>query len=571
MLVCGSVAAQQAPDAGQLLRQQQTAPQPAAPRTAVPAVSAPASRTPMTALPGSTVRVRAVSFQVVGNTSIASSDLLPLVQEYVGRDLGLAELRAAAEKMAAYYRAQGYFLAQVILPQQDVSAGNITLRVIEGKLKQGDGAIAIKGADRVHPDTIRGFLRAPLPDSGALRQTDLERGILLLNDLPATSVTATVEPGADPETTGLTVTVKDAPLTRGYVSIDNIGNRYTGSWRAGLNLFVDSPTKRGDQITATAMTALNGHFDYLAAGYSTPLGYSGLRVGLNFSTLEYKSGKELANLNSVGDAESLRLWARYPIIRTRPTNLYLNASAEQRGVTSKVGGVATNDKKLNSFTVGLSADNIDAFFGGGVTSGSINFTSGDLNLDRIPGALGADQATARTQGSYTKTNFTLDRLQSLTETIVFQATLNGQIAGNNLDNAEKFSVGGPVGVRAYPAGEGLADTGLTLSLEARKVFIKGAKLAGIELGDIQVAGFYDYGRVLKQYRTLWPGATVGQNAYDLKGIGFGVNMGRARVWDLRIMVARTLGTNPNTSPLNGRMSDGTDYKTRAIVLANFHF
>ena len=49
---------------------------------------------------------------------------------------------------------------------------------------------------------------------------------------------------------------------------------------------------------------------------------------------------------------------------------------------------------------------------------------------------------------------------------LFSATA-GQLADKNLDTAEKFYLGGPGGVRAYPQGEATGDQGYRLSGELR--------------------------------------------------------------------------------------------------------
>ena len=50
--------------------------------------------------------------------------------------------------------------------------------------------------------------------------------------------------------------------------------------------------------------------------------------------------------------------------------------------------------------------------------------------------------------------------QRLTESWVLFGSVNAQFASKNLDSSERFSFGGPYGMRAYPIGEAPADAGV---------------------------------------------------------------------------------------------------------------
>ncbi|MFC0708151.1 ShlB/FhaC/HecB family hemolysin secretion/activation protein [Azorhizophilus paspali] len=78
-----------------------------------------------------------------------------------------------------------------------------------------------------------------------------------------------------------------------------------------------------------------------------------------------------------------------------------------------------------------------------------------------------DAATARTQGSFNKWNPAILRLQRLTEGLSFYIHLQAQLSDGNLDSAEKFWLGGPYGVHAYPQGEATGDHGWLANIELR--------------------------------------------------------------------------------------------------------
>ena len=92
------------------------------------------------------------------------------------------------------------------------------------------------------PDDRRGPSQELLLDG-------LERGLLLLNDLPGISAQAKLDPGSEPGTTRLSVDVTEGPLISGSAWADNFGNRYTGAERLNAQVNWNNPSGAGDQAS----------------------------------------------------------------------------------------------------------------------------------------------------------------------------------------------------------------------------------------------------------------------------------------------------------------------------------
>lgn len=574
LLFSSPVFAQQAPpslDAGQLLKQEQInklPPTPTEEEILFERPPAAAVKPAKSLADDSAVLVKFVRF--TGAVAVPESKLAELIQPSLNKTLSFTEIQGLASQLARYYRAQGYFLAQVLVPAQDISDGNLTFKVIEGRLSQRASRIAASGQKRTSTDRLTNTLLAPLTENAGLNESELERGILVLNDLPGIRSTVTVEPGEEPETARLLATVKEGPLFRGSVTLDNAGNRYTGAFRTGLNVYADNLTGQGDQAAIQASKAVNGDFAYGRLAYSRPVGYNGLILGLSAFSVDYTSGKELESLDAQGNAESFVFSAQYPLIRSRSSNLALSTSFENRSVSSQTLGIPVTDKRFDVSTLGLSGDYTDARMGGGISSAAVLLTHGRLDLDRLPGALAADQGIngSQTQGEYAKLNVNVTRLQSLTSITVGQLSLSGQYAKQNLDSGEKISLGGPSGLKAYPAGEALGDRGLVVGAEVRTVLAKSVELAGMQVGDIQFSAFYDAGRVTQFDQA--PATLSTPKSYHLRDVGVGFNIGSAGVYDMRIYLARALGDNPGAD-INGKDSNGRSSKTRLIVFTTIYF
>jgi hemolysin activation/secretion protein len=102
-------------------------------------------------------------------------------------------------------------------------------------------------------------------------------------------------------------------------------------------------------------------------------------------------------------------------------------------------------------------------------------------------------------------------------------------------SSERFSLGGPDGVRAYPTGEALGDIGYVFTAEYRYI-LPGVKIAN---ADISLSGFYDQGAIIINKDPLpATGNTVNdQNKRRLSGYGFGASLGKDSDFVLRMSAA----------------------------------
>jgi len=83
----------------------------------------------------SSQRVWVDGFVLEGNSAIPSTELLPLLDDLVHRQVSLGQLQAGAHRLTQHYRARGYPLARAYLPAQAIDqAGRIA--VLEGRYGQ---------------------------------------------------------------------------------------------------------------------------------------------------------------------------------------------------------------------------------------------------------------------------------------------------------------------------------------------------------------------------------------------------------------------------------------------------
>lgn len=510
------------------------------------------------------VKVKALSFKISGNTVFSEATLAALLNPFVGQDLDLAGLDEAAGVISQYYRSQGYFVARAYLPTQEIASGNLEIAVIEGRL----GAVKFNRGDTTRLSEARAqeLLAGASPIGAPIKEQNIERGLMLLNDLPGVEVKSTLTPGATPGTSDLVVETTEGPLLGGSVDLDTYGNKYTGVTRVGGTLNVNDPLGIGDQFVVRVLTSGRG-LNYGRLAYSAPVGNIGTKLGVAYSKMRYKLGRDFAPLNATGESTVTSIYAVQPVVRSRNSNLYGTATYDNKRLSDVQLGANVTDKRIGVFGFGLSGDLRDALGGGGLTVAGLNFSGGRLDLGGNVNYAANDAITARTAGSYTKANYNISRLQRLDDTWSLFAGLTGQGASKNLDSSEKFVLGG-LGVRAYPQGEASGDSGNLFNLEARYT------LGGFDFGNVQLVGFYDYGSI-RLHKTLWVGSQpVGlpnfPNSYHLAGAGFGINLFKEGDYSLRSSVAWKVGSNPGRDAL-GRDSDGESKSPRFWIQLSKQF
>jgi hemolysin activation/secretion protein len=518
--------AQQVPDAGRQL--QQIPPTPELPRTTPDLAITPPAAVAEEGPTGGTVNV--VRLQLTGNTLFSEADLIAASGFTPGAALTLSDLRRLAGAVSAYYHKNGYFLARAYLPAQEISAGSVTIAIIEGRY----GQIELRNRARVADGVARSVLKGLTPGD-PVAAAPLERRLLLLSDLPGVKVRSTLSPGAADGTSDLVVDLDPGRRVTGSIEADNGGNRYTGEYRLGGTVNINNPTGRGDLASFRALVS-NGGLLYGRAAYQMRVGNA--TIGAAYAHIEYELGREFRSLNADGSADLFSLFGSYPLVRSRRANLHGDVSLRASSFHDRVGVTSTvTDRSTRAATAGLRGDVQDSLGAGGWTVFSVDGTVGNLDID-TPAARALDAATARAQGGYGKVQLRVARLQTLTQALSLYGSVRGQFAFNNLDSSEQMSLGGPYGVRAYPEGEAYGDEGYVANMEVRLLL----PAAGLP-GQLQLAGFVDVGAVRIAKDPWFPGS----NSLHRSGYGASLSWARANDFMVTAAYARKLGSTPATS------------------------
>ncbi|RFC44524.1 MAG: Hemolysin activation/secretion protein [Verrucomicrobia bacterium] len=498
--------AQTPPDVGGVLQQMKRPPEPTQ-KSSTPVPKLPTAA-PQIAPGGVKVVVR--SFVFGGNESIGSEELNSILGDAFGKPADMATLGQLAFAVGEFYHTSGYPFARAYLPVQEVSSGVVRFEVQEGRY----GEVQAKGKNPFWVSQTQTFL-GPLKTGELIKSKRLERVTLMLDDLPGTKFVPVMHPGEEVGTGDLTVFEERGKLLSGQLGVDNYGNRYTGAYRLNTAVNINSPFLMGDQISLTSSVTDEALW-FGSANYALPLGGMGLRANAGFSHTQYELGSDFKSSNTTGTADIFSAGMSYQWVRSTNANLKLVLGYQHKELHEDVNGNITN-KRSETVPVSAEFELRDTFAGAGVTYGSVSFTQGALSLptDRLAGDFN------HTDGAFSKANIDVMRIQSLPLNFTLFGRAGGQLAGDNLDSSEKMSLGGASGVRAFPNGEALGDTGWMTQLELRKTLGKYTPYAFVDAGGIQVN----------------QSPTAGQdNTRNLGGAGVGLRYQRDK-WELNSSVA----------------------------------
>lgn len=490
-------------------------PEPQAPQQALPE---PQMRAP------SQTRFTLTAIKFVGNTRFTDGDLQTMVAYRIGQEVTLADLEDIAKRVTARYRDRGYFLAQAVVPVQEVEQGKVTINIVEGTL--GKVGIDVDPDAPIPAARVEKTLMKVLQPGQALNGPRYERAMLLLSDLPGIRPKSAVESGAEIGSTDLNVQVSRGEALGFVVEVDNHGTPESGRIRAGGTMRWASPSGHGDNLDLRVMVAEDAHTAFGRLAYELPVGYDGLRVGAGVARVQYELGGEFRALHATGTADIADVSATYPLIRQRGTNLFLRFGFDRKSLTDEFEAVDfETEKRIRGATAGWSFEHRDALFGGGYTSVNGVLYRGELDI-RDPVSEFIDQSPIgrRTQGYFTKFTVQATRLQALTQDLSLFLGVGVQLANRNLDSSEQLSLGGPRAVRAYSTNEALVDEGWIANLELR--YALNERVTPFLFYDA-AHGAFDHDR----------SPFVPENGKSLRGYGLGLSWARPGNWSFNATLA----------------------------------
>jgi hemolysin activation/secretion protein len=481
---------------------------------------------------------------VDGATALTSEALARTYQARIGDEVTLAQLYDIANAITQAYSRAGYALSFALVPAQQIDKGVVHIRVVEGFVEK----ITYENNDVSVPPVIAEGYADKLLHSRPLRTRDLERYLLLANDVPGYTVRAVFTKSSDPNAPiGATDLVFRVEYHRfqGALVVDDHAAPAFNVWRADANLYINSPSGSGEGIQLrTLRSLLDNSLSYYSVTASSPLDAEGTRTALALSYSKTKPS--VASVGSgvfTGTTWIGALDLDRPVVRSRDENLVLTGGIAAKFLDGDILGTPNSRDQLFVATLGASYGTTDAE---GATSAQFTLNQG-LPLFGATTSRSPLRSRQSGSGSYETTVLDASRTQHLFGPLDAVVSLHGQAASRPLLTSEECGFGGSQYGRAYDDSELVGDAcvlgSAELSLPVRAVI----KTDSTYLNRVQLMTFCD-GGVLWTLGPVLPGEHSTSNAQSCGGA-----LSWAGVFGLSVSVEYARSVLHNSVPERDRL------------------
>lgn len=523
MLTCVSLSswAQNMPDAGQLLQQQQIPSYQPQRAVQIDTVPVPAQNR------AGDEQIQVTHIQIQGNHSLSHSQLHAQVAAYEGKSLTLSELHQLTVLLTEYYQQQGYPYSRAYLPAQNLSQGIVTIAILEARYDR----ISYDNQSRTRNSLIDATL-APLQAGQVIAAAQLEQPIKLLNRLEGVHSRNILSAGEHTGTSQLAVSITPTAFISGYIGADNYGNEYTREARLNAGVAVHNPLGLGDRFSLDTMSSGKMHYGRL--GYESTLNGQGSRLGVSYSDLSYELGKGYQALDAEGSAQQLSVWLNQPLLLNNRSEVLLQAQYDYKQLEDDIGVAQVyRHRDLHVGRLSLQVGQYDHLAGGGLNQLNLSSDFGQVKYQNAAAKI-ADQATAQTEGGFYRATLNLSRLQNLGDSATqLYAAIQGQYSPDNLDSSEQFSMGGAYHVAGYQNSVLSGSSGYYGVAELRQNLLNNSQHA------LMLKVYIDSAEVKKQAQR-WVGLT-GDNRERISSVGLGLNWSDNQRFQIQSKVGFPIG------------------------------
>jgi hemolysin activation/secretion protein len=487
-----------------------------------------AQQSPAAAIAAPRFEIR--SFEVSGDSILGRGTVERILQPFTGQGRDFGHVQRALDALEAAYRARGFGVVQVRLPEQDISLGVVRFEIIEPRL----GRVHIEGNRHFGAANLRRALpslqEGAIPNSGAIA-----RDLQIVNEHPVRQTAVVLRAGAGEGALDASVRVSDDRPWRWIATLDDSGNGDTGYMRLGLGFQHSNLFDRDHVLTAQYVTS-PAHPDQVAIyglGYRIPYYrlHSSLELFAGYSDVDSGTVQGLFSVSGQGAILGAR-W-HYHLPRHGNLEQRLVLGVDQRAFRNNVtlGGISlVPDITVQPVSLGYASQRR-------MSAAEWNFNAAVAR--NLPGGVDGDAAAfGRTRPGadpeFTHLRYAAGYTRALAGDWQARAALTGQYTRDLLVPGEQYGIGGPDSVRGYLLREAASDTGHALQLEAYTPDLA-ARLGLAGTWRARLLGFHDLGQVRRN--DPLPGELAGK---FLASAGFGLRLTRGRSVSLRLDLAHIL-------------------------------
>ena len=439
--------------------------QPARPQAQQAQPQAPQPQIPVApSQPPVPVKFEIQRYVVEGNTLLSSGSIDRILAPFTGKDRDFGDIQRALEALQDAYIKRGYNAVRVSVPEQDIRAGQVRLRVVEARVRR----IRVEGNRFFDETNVKRGLPS-LKEGTSPNTSAIGKDAQLDNENPAKQVTVALQAADAPGEVDATVRVTDEKPSRFSAYLDNTGTPNTGNLRLGAGFQHANMFNRDQVLNVQAITS-PGHVSdvkIFGAGYRMPIyGWGGVvDLVAGYSNVNSGTVQGLFNVSGSGDvfgARYTQLLGRLGSYEQRLA-LGLDYRAYKNDVTfADTGAPLVPDITVRPATLAY--------------LGRFSAVGQDLSFNvsyshNIPGGSHGEQADFDAQRPGAQAGYGIVRegaaySRLLPSDFIVRAVANAQQTSDLLIPGEQFGMGGVDSVRGYYEREVANDVGWRASLEA---------------------------------------------------------------------------------------------------------
>jgi len=512
-----------------------------------------AASAPVPAVPAAEPRFTINKFTVKGATLITAEGLDLILAPFVGKDKDFGDVQRALEALEKSYTSKGYSAVQVILPEQQIDAGDVEFDIVEAKI----GKIIVEGNKYFDDANIRASL-PQVREGQPPNIFQISDNLRLANDNPAKQTTVLLRSGTAEGQVDAVARVADERPNKIGLTLDNTGTEQTGIFRLGVGYQNANMWNRDHVLNAQYVTAPNDddrtnrlglypnkHVLIAGAQYRIPLyrqgdtlefsaGYSNVNSGVVANLFNISGSGTIfgarynQNLPRIGDLEhklSYGLdWRSYhsAVTQMGVAGASLVPDVTVHPVSLAYAGTYRKIESESTFSISASQN-----LPGGNDAGTDAF-QGDPSASpaRLPARAGANPR-------YFVIRWGFNHNRTLPRDWLFRWGMSGQLTRDMLVSGEQFGIGGADSVRGFLEREIINDKGYRGTLELYSPDFGG--IVPVTGARVRALAFYDWGAVKRIQPTV-----LEQHGEHVSGAGLGLRFSRGTNVSLRLDVARVM-------------------------------
>lgn len=464
------------------------------------------------------------SYQVEGNTLLDQGNIDAVLAPFTGKGRDFGDVQEALDALEQAYRAKGFAMVMVVLPEQELESGVVRVIVNENHL----GKIKIEGNRYFDAENIRRSLPA-LRQGGTPNLNAVSRSLKLANENPAKKINLQLLNSESEHEIDANITVKDEAPWKVGISADNTGNRQTGNARLGILLQHANLFNRDHILSLQYITSPEkvDHVSIFSFAYQVPLYALAASIDLIGVYSNVDSGTVSAitsSMNVSGKGSILGIHCNRHLTRIGNYEHKLTLGLDYRAYESDVeflGSQLGNNVTVHpvsltyagTFTINNRIST--GFYWTALQNlrGSWDGRDTDENIDK---------ARSAARRGYNVFRYGANFFYLIGADWQARLLVNGQYTNDPLVPGEQYGIGGAGSVRGIALREFANDRGYSGSMEIYTPELN--KLLGTTAFQSRILIFYDQGYVGRVDPV--PGDTVSTQVASI-GLGLRITDGRS--------------------------------------------